>query len=240
MLTSNALATSPPRGPWHLAVFDLDGTLVDTRLDLLEALDDAFAPRTLEASSRERASSALHLGMRAMAKAALGEEASDAGRVDQMNERYLRAYAKRIARHSRPYPGVVETLHWLDDRGIQMAVCSNKPEAMSRLLLGELGLSRWFPVVVGPESTGWAKPHPEPLHQAAFRSGVSRSRSVLIGDSGVDMRCAQAAGVDSWIFAGGYDREAASRASYVFDSFDQLREPRLWAASRVLLSRSRP
>ncbi len=224
-------------GPWHLAVFDLDGTLVDTRRDLIEALDDAALPAALDPVARNRAAGALHLGMHAMAKAVLGDAAADEGTAAHFSDRYLRAYAARIARHSRPYEGVEETLQWLHARGVQMAVCSNKPEAMSWRLLTELQLLQWFPVIVGPDSTGWAKPHPEPLHHAAFQSGVSRSRTVLIGDSSIDLRCAQAAGIDCWMFAGGYDSETAMRAPLVFERFEQLRDPGHWVAVRAPMAR---
>jgi len=230
---------STVHGPWHLAVFDLDGTLVDTRRDLIEALDDAALPASLDPAARERAANALHLGMHAMANAALGHAAEDGGTAAHFSDRYLKAYAARIARHSRPYQGVEDTLEWLQARGVQLALCSNKPEAMSRRLLDELHLLQWFPVIVGPDSTGWAKPHPEPLHHAAFQSGVSRSRTVLIGDSSIDLRCAQAAGIDCWMFTGGYDREAALRAPLIFERFEQLREPRHWAALREPLARRR-
>src|SRR5262249_2905690 len=123
------------QGPWHLAVFDLDGTLVDTRRDLIEALDDAAAPAVLDPAARERAARALHLGMPAMARAALGHAAEDPGTAQHFTERYLKAYGGRVARHSRPYEGVEDTLRWLHARGVQLAVCSNKPEAMSRRLL---------------------------------------------------------------------------------------------------------
>lgn len=222
---ANAL---PSEGPWHLAVFDLDGTLIDTRRDLLEGLAETIGEEIFDAASRERANAALHLGMRAMLVAALGDAGQDEKRVAYFFDRYSSAYSARIARHSKPYPEVPETLRWLRARGVKLAVCSNKSRDMSRLLLRILGLWELFPVIVGPESTGEMKPHPEPLRHAAKASSVGKGRTVLIGDSSVDMECAQRAGVDCWMFSGGYEPSAASRASLIFDRFDQLRQPAYW------------
>ncbi len=213
---------------WQLAVFDLDGTLVDTQEDLIESLEEAVGNDRFDSSARARARAALHLGMQAMAFAALGEGEKDPKRMRTLESRYLEVYASRISRKSRVYPGVTATLGWLRDRGIRLAVCSNKPLAMSRLLLEALDLARWFPIVVGPESTGWPKPHPEPLRYAAWESNVPRSRTVLIGDSAVDMQCASAAGMACWVYRGGYDPLAAAGAPLQFDRFEQLCQPRYW------------
>ena len=99
---------------------------------------------------------------------------------------------------------------------------------MSRPLLAALSLTRWFPIVVGPESTGWPKPHPEPLRYAVWESNVPRSRAVLIGDSAVDLQCANAAGMDCWMYRGGYDPLVASRAALKFDRFEELCQPKYW------------
>jgi phosphoglycolate phosphatase len=228
-------------GPWQLAVFDLDGTLVDTRQDLMEALADTLEPDSLDDAKRERAEAALPMGMHAMLVAALDESvAQDERVVRRIYERYLSTYGARIARHSRPYAEVPETLSWLRARGVQMALCSNKPKQLSRVLLRMLDLFTFFPVIVGPECTGKAKPHPEPLRHAAWLSNIARSRSVLIGDSRIDAECAERAGMPSWIFMGGYDPAARSRASMVFDHFNQIREPGRWADNHPHSRRSVP
>lgn len=233
------LASTPAASPsWQLAVFDLDGTLVDTQEDLLDSLAEAVGPKDFDSPARARARAALHLGMQAMAFAALGEGPKDPNRMRAIEARYLAVYAARIARKSRVYPGVTATLRWLRDRGIRLAVCSNKPLAMSRILLEALDLARWFPVVVGPESTGWPKPHPEPLRHAAWESNVPRSRTALIGDSTVDLQCASAAGMDCWIYRGGYDPPAAARATLKFDRFEELCQPNYWPAVNTRHQRS--
>jgi phosphoglycolate phosphatase len=229
----NVVSTLANEGPWQLAVFDLDGTLVDTRQDLMEALADAVEPRPLEGLIRDRAEAALPLGMHAMLVATLDEPASkDSNTVRALAERYLSTYSARIARHSRPYPGVPETLSWLHARGVQIALCSNKPKALSRQLLRTMDLSGYFPVIVGPECTGKAKPHPEPLRHAAWLSNIARSRSVLIGDTGIDFECAERAGMASWIFTGGYDSGICKRATRMFGQYSELRQPAFWAENR--------
>jgi phosphoglycolate phosphatase len=213
---------------WQLAVFDLDGTLVNTQEDLLESLAQAIGPEAFDTPAHARAQAALHLGMQAMAFAALGDGQKDPNRLRALEARFIETYSARIASKSTVYPGVTHTLHWLADRGIRLAVCSNKPIAMSRLLLEALNLTRWFPIVVGPESTGWPKPHPEPLRYAAWESNVPRSRTVLIGDSAIDLKCAISAGMDCWLYRGGYDSLAAAQAPLNFDHFEELCQPEYW------------
>jgi phosphoglycolate phosphatase len=224
----------PAQGPWQLAVFDLDGTLVDTRRDLLEGLGDAIGEEMFDDQSRERAAAALHLGMRAMVAAALGDAGRDEKRVAYFLDRYSQAYSARIARHSKPYLEVPETLRWLRHRGVKLAVCSNKSQDLSRVLLRILGLWEFFPVIVGPESTGQMKPHPEPLRHAAWASCVAKAHAVLIGDSGIDVECAERAGMDCWLFSGGYEPGAAPRASMCFDRFEELRQPAYWMEHSAL------
>lgn len=223
------LANTPPASrSWQLAVFDLDGTLVDTQEDLIDSLEEAVGRHEFDSAARARSRAALHLGMQAMAFAAFAEGEKDPKRMRTVESRYLEVYASRIALKSKVYPGVTATLRWLRDRGIRLAVCSNKPLSMSRLLLEALDLARWFPIVVGPESTGWPKPHPEPLRYAAWESNVPRSRTVLIGDSAVDIQCASAAGMDCWVYRGGYDPIAAARAPLKFDHFEELCQSTCW------------
>lgn len=230
MSTAPLANTAAASRSWQLAVFDLDGTLVDTQDDLIDSLAEVIGPEDFDSSARTRARSALHLGMQAMAFAALGEGKKDPKRMRSVETRYLEVYATRISLKSRIYPGVTSTLRWLRDRGIRLAVCSNKPLSMSRLLLEALDLTRWFPIIVGPESTGWPKPHPEPLRYAAWESNVPRSRTVLIGDSAVDLQCANAAGMDCWLYRGGYDPVAAARAPLKFDRFEELCQSKYWPA----------
>jgi phosphoglycolate phosphatase len=232
MQTAPASPAPTPRGPWQLAVFDLDGTLVDTQEDLLESLGDTLAATLggegFSALARARARGALHLGMPAMIHAALGDLQKDGNRMRVLEERYLQNYSARIALKSRVYPGVRETLNWLRERGIGLALCSNKPIGMTHRLLEALDLARWFPIVVGPESTGWPKPHPEPLWFAASESNVARARAVMIGDSVVDQQCARAAGMGCWLYRGGYDPSVAAAAPLQFARFEELCEPMYW------------
>ena len=96
---------------WQLSVFDLDGTLVDTQDDLLDSLAEAIGPEEFDSAARSRARGALHLGMQAMAFAALGEGPREPKRMRAVEARYFEIYAARIARLSRVYTGVTTALH---------------------------------------------------------------------------------------------------------------------------------
>lgn len=176
-----------------LIVFDLDGTLIDSRRDLAEsanALLTACGGRPLaeEAVGRLVGDGAATLVARAFASVGVSQPA------DAL-ERFLRIYDARLLRWTRPYPGVVDAL---DDLSAQatLAVLTNKPIDATREILDGLKLARFFPAeyVRGGDGPHPRKPDPSGLRQLAADAGARTGDTFLVGDSVVDWRTARAAG----------------------------------------------
>ncbi|MEL6598032.1 MAG: HAD hydrolase-like protein [Pseudomonadota bacterium] len=179
------------------AIFDLDGTLADTSGDLIAAANACFAARgvTVRLDPVTDAGTALR-GGRAMLRLGYGRLGEvDEELVDADYPRLLAAYEAGIAERTRLYPGVVAALDDLAAAGWLLGVCTNKPERLARILLGELGVLDRFAALLGADTLPVRKP--DPLHYTRTVEGVGGSlgKSVLIGDSVTDRDTARNAGV---------------------------------------------
>ena len=207
-------------------VFDLDGTLVDTAPDLVAStnhiLDHLGLPRVDELTLRPFVGhGAKHMIEKAIGPAA---EAMSPAEHDALLARYLDYYGDHIADASRPFDGLVPLLQRLKEGGTRLAVCTNKMERMSRLLLDALDLSRYFDAVAGRDTLGAAKPHPDALLGTIGLAGGDKRRAIMIGDTGVDVATAQAAGVPVIAVSFGYTETPVRAFSpdIVIDHFDEL------------------
>lgn len=180
-----------------VAVFDLDGTLVDSAPDLLAALNAAMAQAGYAALPPETALGTVGHGAKAMIEAALaaiGVEPTPA-RVQPMHRHFLEHYEANIAVGTRPFPGVLDALDRLAADGALLAVCTNKFEGLSVRLLEELDMIGRFAAIVGADTLGVRKPDPGHLTGTIARAGGDPRRAVMVGDSRADIDAAKAAGV---------------------------------------------
>lgn len=178
-------------------VFDLDGTLVDTAPDLIRAANHVIASRGLAPLSIDQLKPSISFGARHIVAAGLkmrGATVSET-ELDRLLEAFLDYYANNIAVDSRPFPGLPELLEDCAAKGARLAVCTNKREDMSRLLLEKLGLLRMFKALAGRDTFAVCKPHPGHLLGVIGLAGGDRHRAVMVGDSDVDVATAKAAGV---------------------------------------------
>ncbi len=118
-----------------------------------------------------------------------------AGDIDRMFADFVAHYSAHIADRSRPFPGLSAALDRLAARNCRLAVCTNKLEALSRLLLDALGLTRRFAAICGQDTFGIQKPDPEILRRTIAAAGGELRRAVMVGDSGTDIATARAAGI---------------------------------------------
>jgi phosphoglycolate phosphatase len=178
-------------------VFDLDGTMVDTAPDLIEALNVVFAREGLPPLDFETARNMIGGGARRMIESALQHHgrAPSGDNADRMFADFIAYYAAHIAGRSRPFPGLESALDGLAERGCRLAVCTNKLEGLSRLLLDALGLTRRFASICGQDTFGIQKPDGEILRQTIRAAGGAIERAVMVGDSATDIATARAAGV---------------------------------------------
>ncbi|MBO9454588.1 HAD hydrolase-like protein [Paracoccus sp. R12_1] len=197
-------------------VFDLDGTLADTSGDLVAAANACFEARGLGALLDPVADAliAFH-GGRAMLRAGYGRINGDTllppAAEDEDYPRLLDHYGRNIAVHTRLYPGVAAALDRLQDDGFRLAVCTNKPEALARTLLAELGIAGVFHALIGADTLPVRKPDPRPYRAAVEAAGGKVGQSFLLGDTETDRRTGQAAGVRVALVSFGPEGEAIAR-----------------------------
>ncbi|WP_129790774.1 phosphoglycolate phosphatase [Sphingosinicella sp. CPCC 101087] len=178
--------------PFDVVAFDLDGTLADTAPDLAASLNHA-----LERLGRPMVppDSVRHLvghGARALLRKGLAASGdAPEALVDEGFPLFLDYYAANICTGTAPYPGLEDSLDALRRRGAALAICTNKPERLTHLLLDALGWSGRFDAVVGADTLAVRKPDPAPLREAVDRAGGGRA--VFVGDSIVDADSARAA-----------------------------------------------
>jgi phosphoglycolate phosphatase len=178
-------------------VFDLDGTLVDTAPDLIETLNVVFTRDGLPPLDYAAARDTIGGGARRMIESGLklqGRMLAD-DVVDRMFADFIAHYAVHVADRSQPFPGLDAALDRLAERGYRLAVCTNKLERLSRLLLESLGLTSRFAAICGQDSFGIQKPDPEILRRTIQAAGGAMQRAVMVGDSGTDIATARAAGI---------------------------------------------
>ena len=208
-------------------LFDLDGTLVDTRRDLAAGVNLLLADLDLPALPIETVMSFVGAGARRLIRRTL-DHVDPGGRVrrdDPMLRRFLEHYWQVILDTSVPFPGVVEGLEALQEAGVPMAVVSNKPHAPTVHIVRALELERFFPVVLGGDSQPVKKPDPSGLFLAAKRLGVEPIGCLMVGDSDVDMDAARNASMPAaWCSWGGIHPERPAGPDFVVDRFEQVVE----------------
>jgi len=178
-------------------VFDLDGTLVDTAPDLINALNFILDREGLPPVPMHSARNMIGAGARRLIERGLELDGRSLGLEDvtRLTGDFIDYYAAHIADVSRPFEGLEGALDDLSARGYRFAVCTNKLEWLSKLLLDQLGLSSRFSAICGADTFGVSKPDPAILRQTIARAGGELSSSVMVGDAGPDIGVARRAGI---------------------------------------------
>jgi phosphoglycolate phosphatase len=178
-------------------VFDLDGTLVDTAPDLINALNFILDREGMPPVPLQSARTMIGAGARRLIERGLELEGRVAGVDDitRLTSDFIDYYAAHIADASRPFEGLEAALDDLQAQGCRLAVCTNKLEWLSKLLLDQLNLTARFSAICGADTFGVSKPDPAILQQTVARAGGQISRTVMVGDAGPDVGVARRAGV---------------------------------------------
>jgi phosphoglycolate phosphatase len=176
-----------------LIVFDLDGTLIDSRLDLAESTNEMLETYGAPALPVDDVAGMVGEGAKKLVERVLA--ASRLARdVDEALDRFRAIYDRRLLVHTRPYDGIAEVVRAAAAR-TPLAVLSNKPEAPTRRLLEHFELSTSFNWVIGGDSAFPRKPDPASLNHLIAQAGASAPTALLVGDSMIDVETARRAGV---------------------------------------------
>jgi len=181
--------------PTRLAIFDLDGTLADTRFDIARSLIRVMEARGLAAPPEAEVIAAIGWGAPRLVQTALGPERQHL--VEAINAAFRAEYRNNLVVETVVYDGIPELLARLAGAGVRLAVATNKPGELTRGLLERLGLLARFDVVAAPEDVARPKPAPDMLQWVMERAGVSANEAVMIGDMETDLESAHAAAVRS-------------------------------------------
>jgi phosphoglycolate phosphatase len=177
-----------------LLIFDLDGTLIDSKEDLALAVNAALVHMGRQPLEHEIVYSYVGNGAPVLMRRAVGAEASEED-VQKALEYFMEYYRDHMLDHTVLYPGVRESIDRLFKAGLKLAVLTNKPTRISQLLVEGLGLGKHFGRVYGGNSFEQKKPDPAGVEKLLEESGVERSRVMMVGDSDVDIRTARNAGI---------------------------------------------
>jgi phosphoglycolate phosphatase len=204
----------------ELVVFDLDGTLVDSRLDLATAVNLVLEDFGRPSLPVEQIVTFVGNGVVRLLERALADPAL----VDAARPLFARPYGDALLVHTQPYPGVDRLVRDLG-AGRTLAVATNKPGQWARAIVAGLGWSEAIPHVVGGGDVAGLKPAPVMVERLFEHTGYSRAEAVMVGDMEVDVEFARAAGLPcigvSWGLAG-RDRLQAAGAQRIVDSTAEL------------------
>ncbi|MBI3333714.1 MAG: HAD-IA family hydrolase [Candidatus Omnitrophica bacterium] len=214
----------------RLIVYDLDGTLVDTREDIAQSANHMLGRMGLAPLSVQEISGFVGDGVVSLVQGCLRSQ--DPQRVEEGVRIYRAYYGSHFLDRSRLYPGARELLDHFNEK--KQAVITNKPNPFSLDILKGLGVAGYFAEVIAGSVDYPAKPHPAALLAVMARSGAEPPQTLLIGDSPIDIELGRGAGVETVALTHGFGRrqeiEAAAPAAIVADFKEmlQLAKERGW------------
>jgi phosphoglycolate phosphatase len=213
---------------YRCLLFDLDGTLVDSRADLVNSVNLMLGELGRAPLPGERVVRFIGEGVRLLIERALNATEGRApaeAEIDGAIEVFRRHYRAHLLDHTRAFPEVEETLQSL--RHVPKAIVTNKPSEFCLAILDGLDLRSHFAVILGGDSLPERKPEPQPLLEAARRCERAPAECLMVGDSRVDILAGRAARMATCGFTGGFrgrEELLAAGADVLIERFGELRE----------------
>ncbi len=200
-------------------LFDMDGTLLDTAPDMVNALNALRREHELAPLPYELVRSAVSHGAARVVRT--GFESVVEPQFTQLQQRFLQIYRGALSEHTRLFPGMEAVLDELDSRGLKYGIVTNKAAWLTEPLLEQLQLRSRFVCVVSGDTTAERKPHPLPLLHAAALAGVAPQTCIYVGDAQRDVEAAHAAGMPALVANYGYLRPDEDSGAWGGDAYLQ-------------------
>ena len=190
---------------YDLVIFDLDGTLLNTIGDLAASVDYVMRSRNLPEHSDAEYRQMVGGGIKRLVERALPASlAADEAYVEECVAQFRRYYVENIDRYTRPYEGMPALLHRLQRCGVKVAVASNKFQHGTERLVAKFFSDIEFVAIEGNREGAPLKPDPQIVRNIMTIADISAERTIMVGDSGIDIRTAAAAGIASVGVAWGF------------------------------------
>lgn len=210
----------------YLLIFDLDGTLVDSKQDLIDSVNATLGYMNRAPLSGPTVARYVGRGALALIKSAMGDSTA-ASDIEKAHEFFIEYYGEHMLDKTTLYEGVRESLDLLKDSGHTLAVLTNKPVRFSQRMMERLGLGKHFIRIYGGNSfEPKKKPDPIGIHALLSETGLAKERTIMVGDSSVDIRTARNAAVRACGVTWGFQPETfvEEPPDFTVDHLRQLHE----------------
>ena len=213
----------------YTILFDLDGTLVDTAPDLMDAHNHVMKKFGHKEKELSDIKSLAGKGAWVMMQRSFRQEIKDEKIKKEMTKEFIDFYSKNIDRGSKPINGVMEFLQWAKDKNISMAVCTNKQERLAVDLLKKLKMYEYFEYVAGSDTFPFNKPDPRHLTDVVEIIQGDLKKTIMVGDSEVDGMSAENAKIPFVLVKDGYTEKSTKEIKHDeliedFKNFDKVIE----------------
>jgi phosphoglycolate phosphatase len=203
----------------QLLIFDLDGTLIDSRADLAAGVNHMRGHYGLKPLSLDVVSSYIGNGVRKLVERSLQGAEVDLDAAVQINKQF---YYSHLTVHTRLYDGVEQGLRNLESAGHKMAILTNKPGDPSRKIIQHFGLLDCFSCIIGGGDVDNLKPAPDGIFECLRQTGMDLPEAWMIGDHHTDLAVAENAGIKSALVRYGFGDQGEYKPDAYFASFSEL------------------
>jgi len=213
----------------YTILFDLDGTLVDTAPDLMDAHNHVMKKFGHKEKKLSDIKSLAGKGAWVMMQRSFRQEIKDEKTKKEMTKEFIDFYSKNIDKGSKPINGVMEFLKWAKTKNISMAVCTNKQERLAVDLLKKLRMYEYFEYVAGSDTFPFNKPDPRHLTDVVEIIQGDLKKTIMVGDSEVDGMSAENAKIPFVLVKDGYTEKSTKEIKHDeliedFKNFDKVIE----------------
>ncbi len=205
----------------ELIIFDLDGTIVDTCDDITKAINYCLGKYEIQEFTKNEVKSLIGEGVRKFIEKVLEIRNLSKEFLFPLLNCFISYYSAHIADLSKPYPGVIETLQKLN--GIKKAIISNKLTELTMKTLDATGLKKYFDFIAGNDYFAEQKPSALPILKTMEYFKAMKERTIMVGDSNIDIEAGKAAGIKTVAVTYGYrQKELLRNADFIIDKFEDL------------------